>query len=141
MPKLLLHILVFSAFLASCSTQKKIVTDSKGNPIPEITWEVQKFDLGDVYLGDTRDLEYTFTNTGSADLEIELVTTCKCTAIDWPRQPIPPGGIGKITATYDSTNQKLGPITKTIDIIANTDPIVVEAFFDVNVLYRNNYKK
>ena len=141
MSKSLLFTLLLPLLLISCSTKQKLVTDSQGNPVPEITWEVQTFDLGDVLLGDTRDLEYTFTNTGSADLEIELVTTCKCTAIDWPRQPIPPGGTGTITATYDSTNQKLGPITKTIGVIANTDPIVVEAFFNVNVLYRNNYKK
>ncbi len=126
--------------LSACKT-KKLVVDSQGNPVPEITWDKQTQHLGDVKLGETRDLEYTFTNTGSADLIIELATTCKCTAIDWPRQPIPPGGKGLITATYDSSTQKLGEVTKTIDVIANTDPIVAEAFFKVNVIYQNNYKK
>ena len=125
---------------SACKTNKRVV-DSQGNPIPEITWDKQTQDLGDVKLGETRDLEYTFTNTGSADLLIELATTCKCTAIDWPRKPIAPGGKGVITATYDSSTQKIGEVTKTIDIIANTDPIVAEAFFTVNVVYQNNYKE
>ena len=130
----LLFILV--AIITSCKTQK-LITDGKGNPVPRITWEKQTLDLGDVKLGEKRDLTFPFTNTGSADLVIELVTTCKCTSIDWPRTPIPPGGKGVITATYDSSTQKLGPVKKTIDVIANTDPIVVEAFFNVNVLYQN----
>lgn len=120
-----------------CKTTKKIVTDENGNPVPQITWEKATLELGEVYMGETRDLVYNFTNTGSADLEIELVTACKCTTLDWPRKPIPPGGEGSILVTYDSTNQKLGPLTKTIDVIANTDPIVVEAFFNVVVLYQN----
>lgn len=130
-------IVIISALITGCSTKKKLVTDEKGNPVPQITWEKQTLDLGDVKLGEKRDLTFPFTNTGSADLLIELVTTCKCTSIDWPRSPIPPGGKGVITATYDSSAQKLGPVKKTIDVIANTDPIVVEAFFNVNVLYQN----
>lgn len=133
------NLLLFSIILFSvaCKSTKKLVVDQNGNPVPEITWDKGTIELGNVYKGESRDLVYTFTNTGSADLLIELVTACKCTTLDWPRKPIPPGGKGTINVTYDSTNQKLGPLTKTIDIIANTDPIVVEAFFNVVVLYQN----
>ena len=124
-------------WLSACNPAKKLVVDQNGNPVPEITWDQATLELGNVLKGETRDLVYHFTNTGSADLLIELVTACKCTTLDWPRQPIPPGGRGTINVTYDSTHQKLGPLTKTIDIIANTDPIVVEAFFNVVVLYQN----
>jgi len=120
-------------FLAACKTQKPAV-DNMGRPVPRITWQKQSFNLGKVKRGETRDLVYNFTNTGSRNLVIELVTTCKCTQIDWPREPIPPGGKGQITATYDSTNQHFGELTKTIDVIANTYPIVVEAFFTVDVI-------
>ena len=121
----------------ACKPTQKLVVDQNGNPVPEISWDQDTLELGNVYKGEKRDLVYNFTNTGSADLIIELVTACKCTTLDWPRKPIPPGGRGTINVTYDSTDQKLGPLTKTIDIIANTDPIVVEAFFNVVVLYQN----
>lgn len=105
---------------------------SEGYPV--IHWEQQTYALGKVKKGETRDLVYNFTNVGTEDLIIELVTACKCTSFDWPRKPIPPGGNGYITATYDSSTQKLGSITKTIDVIANTSPIVVEMFFNVEVI-------
>lgn len=130
-------LLISVLFGSACKTTKKLVVDQNGKPVPEITWDEATLELGNVYKGETRDLVFNFTNTGSADLNIELVTSCKCTTLDWPRKPIPPGGRGTINVTYDSTNQKLGPLTKTIDIIADTDPIVVEAFFNVVVLYKN----
>lgn len=130
------YVFLFSILLmtASCKTTKKLVVDENGTPVPQITWEKQTQDLGTVKRGEQRQLEFKFTNTGSADLHIELVTSCKCTSLDWPRLPIAPGGTGVISVTYDSTDQKLGPLMKTIDIIADTDPIVVEAFFNVNVI-------
>ena len=42
---------------------------------------------------------------------------------------------GKIIALFDSEGME-GPYTKTIDIIANTDPIVVEAKFIVEVIVK-----
>ena len=62
------------------------------------------------------------------------MTSCKCTKLDWPIKPVMPGEKGVITVTYDSTGQRLGQLKKTLDVIANTDPIVVEAFFKVNVV-------
>jgi len=130
----LFSLLIAIGFGSSCKTTKQLVVDENGIPVPQITWEKQTQDLGTVKRGESRKLEYAFTNTGSADLHIELVTSCKCTSLDWPRQPIPPSGQGVIKVTYDSTGQKLGPLTKTIDVIADTDPIVVEAFFEVKVV-------
>lgn len=111
-----------------------IVTDSEGNKVPQITWDQQTLDIGVLKLGEEKSMEFSFENTGSANLEIELVTACKCTTLDWPRKLIAPGEKGVIFVTYDSTDQKLGELTKTVDIIANTDPIVVEAFFKVLVI-------
>jgi hypothetical protein len=68
---------------------------------------------------------------------IELVTSCKCTDIDFPKGPIAPGGKGEITAIFDTSDQDLGRLRKTLDIIANTDPIVVEAFFRAIIVLPN----
>jgi len=108
--------------------------DTADVPVPIITFVEQTIDIGEVKLGDKRDLVFEFTNTGTDFLQIDLVTSCNCTSIDWPQGPIAPGASGKLEVTYDSTNQKLGAIKKTIDIICNTDPLVVEAFFNVNVI-------
>ncbi len=68
---------------------------------------------------------------------IEIATSCKCAEIYYPTEPIRPGESGRIVALYDTTTQDLGEIKKTIDIVANTDPIVVEAFFRATVVLPN----
>ncbi len=120
-------------FALGCKSQK-VVTNRSGQKVAQITWEQETINVGDVKLGEKKEVEFKFENTGSAILEIELVTACKCTTLDWPRKPIAPGEKGVISVTYDSTDQTLGELTKTVDVIANTYPIVVEAFFTVNVI-------
>ena len=124
------NILLICLAFASCKS-KAVMPEAL--PVPVITFEQQHLDLGTINRGEKKEVEYVFTNTGNAALLIELVTSCKCTALDWPRRAILPGESGRISVTYDSTDQPLGPLKKTIDIIANTDPIVVEAFFEVVV--------
>lgn len=82
--------------------------------------------------GSTSAISFKFTNTGKANLQIDLVTACKCTELDWPRGVVPPGGTGEIYVLFDSTGFE-GEVLKVVDIIANTEPIVVEAKFKVFV--------
>jgi hypothetical protein len=103
------------------------------DPVPVITFEQGFYDLGDMSQGEKKELVYKFVNTGDAPLKIDLVTACKCTATDWPQELILPGEEGVIKAVFDSQGMS-GEYNKTIDIIANTDPIVVEAKFRVNVV-------
>ncbi|MEM7105557.1 MAG: DUF1573 domain-containing protein [Bacteroidota bacterium] len=51
--------------------------------------------------------------------------SCGCTVPAWPEKPIPPGGTGEIEIEYDSKDKE-GLQENEINIIANTDPIVVE---------------
>ncbi len=119
---------------SSCSTtQQAVVPPAPQVPVMTFTESVKN--LGVMTEGDTKKLVYSFTNTGSAPLVIELATTCKCTDITWPTEPIPPGGSGEILAVFDSSGFD-GEVKKSIDIIANTDPIVVEAKFIVEVVSR-----
>jgi hypothetical protein len=67
-------------------------------------------------------------------LIIEIVTSCKCADIYYSKEPIVPGGRGKIIALYDTSSQDLGEAKKTIDIISNTEPLVVEAFFHATIV-------
>ena len=46
---------------------------------------------------------FTLTNVSSDEIFIyEVVTSCGCTDVKWPRKPIPSGGKAKISATYNN---------------------------------------
>lgn len=65
------------------------------------------------------------TNSGNAPLVIQnIVASCGCTQPDWTRQPIAPGGSGKITANYDPANRP-GQFSKTLSVYTNSKPQVV----------------
>lgn len=104
------------------------------DPKPIISFTKNNIELGQIKKGETREITYEFVNTGNADLAIELVTACKCTELDWTQEIVKPGEKGTIRAVFDSTDVALGELKKTIDIIANTDPIVVEAFFIAEII-------
>lgn len=101
-------------------------------PVPVITYEQDTIHLGTMMEGEKRSLKYEFTNTGSKTLIIDLATACRCTALSWPEEPIAPGETGEITVEFDSTGFN-GDVLKTIDVIANTEPIVKLAWFTAHI--------
>ena len=104
---------------------------------PVINFKENNIDIGKVSQGEKKTIIFEFENSGNADLLIDLVTACKCTDISWPQESIAPGGLSKIIAVLDTQDME-GEYTKTIDIIANTNPIVVEAKFIVDVVLEDN---
>lgn len=100
--------------------------------VPVITFDKETIDLGAIKAGEKKRATFTFTNTGSGDLVIDIATACECTEIDWPRTPIPPGKKGEIQIEYNSEDKE-GEQEVTVDVIANTDPIVTQAFFTIMV--------
>lgn len=107
-----------------------IIRDIQG---PVMTFEKSLHDFGDVRKGEKREFTFIFTNTGDADLLIEIGSACDCTTLDWPRRPVPPGGRGEIPIIFDSSSKE-GEITIDIDLIANTDPILNIIQFKANVI-------
>ena len=131
--RLFLIILAFSGLGMSCSSPKTLVIEvPKDGPV--ISFDQNPIDIGKLTKGESHTLFFNFTNTGNQDLVIDLVTACKCTELDWPRKAVAPGEKGEIKVVFDSTTIDAGETTKTVDIIANTDPLVVEAKFKVNIL-------
>jgi peptidoglycan-associated lipoprotein len=108
-------------------------------PYPIISFVKDSIHIGTLIKGETKPIEYHFTNTGDSDLIIEVVTTCKCTDLEWPKTPVKPGEKGVIKAVYDTSTQHLGENVKTIDIIANTEHLVTEVKFS-SVLVENMKK-
>lgn len=69
---------------------------------------------------------FEFTNQGTAPLILNNVSaSCGCTAPDWTRQPVPPGGKGTIRLAYDPANRP-GAFSKTATVQSNAEtPMVI----------------
>lgn len=64
---------------------------------------------------------FTFTNTGSTPLYITAVkASCGCTATDYTKEPVQPGGKGHVKATYNPANRP-NKFNKSITVTSNAD--------------------
>lgn len=88
---------------------------------PAIKFAVGEYDFGRVSeRGRKVSYDYVFTNTGTSPLVVtRAVTSCKCVSTSFNRRPIPPGGQGAITITYDPKKQQ-GVFYKAIQVYTNT---------------------
>ncbi len=63
--------------------------------------------------------EFTFTNTGDANLVIvDARADCGCTKPEYPLKPVAPGAKGKIKVTFNPKYQA-SPFSKTITVQTN----------------------
>ncbi len=64
---------------------------------------------------------FEFVNTGGGPLLIQNVSaTCGCTAPDWTKQPVPPGGKGFVAATYNPAGRP-NAFTKYLYVDSNAE--------------------
>jgi hypothetical protein len=69
--------------------------------------------------------DFLVSNSGNAPLVIQnIAPSCGCTTPEWTREPIPPGGNGKITAIYDPKDRP-GQFMKTLSVYTNSKPEIV----------------
>ncbi|MEQ8243677.1 DUF1573 domain-containing protein [Fulvivirga sp.] len=91
-------------------------------PLPAFKFNELDYDFGTIAEGDVVEHTFTFTNTGDAPLIIQSAKgSCGCTVPTWPKEPIPVGGTGEITAQFNSKG-KPNIQNKTVTITANTWP-------------------
>lgn len=116
---------LLSAFLfAVCSifaqdNQKQSAVQNEGGP--EITFEKEVIDYGNIPQHADGVRTFKFTNTGTAPLIITNAKgSCGCTVPTWPKKPINPGESGEIKVKY-ATN-RLGPINKSVTVNTNANP-------------------
>lgn len=63
--------------------------------------------------------DFVFTNTGDCPLVItRAVSSCRCVSASYTRKPIPPGGQGMVSVTYDPKKQ-FGVFRKAIQVFSN----------------------
>ena len=83
-------------------------------------FEEMEFDFGDIYQGDKVQHTFEFINIGNQPLVINnVLTTCGCTAPEWPKDPIPPGNTGTVKVVFNSS-AKMGRQNKVITIRSNS---------------------
>lgn len=126
-------LMCFSMVLFSCESNegKHLSGDLVTNPMsaqgnegkrPVIEFDKTEFDFGKILQGEVVSYTFHFTNSGNAPLIITSVDkSCGCTASEYPKDPIQPGGKGDIKITYDSKGHQ-GFQTKALTVNANTLP-------------------
>jgi hypothetical protein len=95
-------------------------TKSPSN-LPKMTFPIKSKDFGKVKTGESPSFTYEFTNTGDAPLEIDIVSGCDCTDLDYTRGVVPPNGKGFVKATYNTKKEEAHEhkkqLKKNIDIV------------------------
>ncbi len=92
------------------------------------------FDGGEVVKGEIISAKFVVRNTGSYPLVIaDVKGSCSCTVADRPEDPIQPGEEAVIKADVDTDRTSTGEITKSVRIVANTEPSVTEVAIKATV--------
>ncbi len=103
-------------------------------PSTSVKFENYKHDFGNIKQNSENTKVFKFTNTGTEDMIIaDAKGSCGCTVPNYPKEPIPPGGIGEIEVTYRPGTQKAQQ-NKTVTVTANTEPaqtiLTISAFVE-----------
>ena len=86
---------------------------------PEITFEKQKIDFGEISSGKVLDLKYMFENTGDETLIIKNInTSCGCTYTRLEKKEYEPGEKGVIPVKFFSKGYR-GKVIKTVTVVSN----------------------
>lgn len=94
-----------------------------------IQFDTELIELGEIKRGDIKEFKFDFTNVSKQDLEIEFMSSCECTTLDYPMDVIEPGKGGSIYVTFDSA-EKTKSETVDIDIdLVNKDPKTGDPIF------------
>lgn len=94
---------------------------------PNIRFETDTHDYGDIKKGSDGIYYFEFTNTGNQPLVIsDAKGSCGCTVPQFSKEPVAPGSKGKIMVDYDSEN-RVGPISRSVTITSNSveEPVKV----------------
>ena len=111
--KRILSILVFVLIAAGLAAQPKLNFSDTRHDYGTIKEESGK-----------QETVFSFTNTGDSVLVITRVQpSCGCTASDYTKSPVPPGGKGFVTAVFDPRGYS-SRFAKSISVYSNARPAV-----------------
>jgi hypothetical protein len=94
------------------------------NAQPKLNFATVRHDYGNINeAAGKKEAIFNFTNTGDSVLVITRVQpSCGCTASDYTKSPVPPGGKGFVTAVFDPSYNS--HFAKSISVYSNTKPAV-----------------
>lgn len=88
---------------------------------PVFSFTETEHDFEDITQGETVEHVFKFSNSGNSPLIVNnVLTTCGCTAPEWPKNPIAPGEEGEIKVRFNSSG-KIGRQNKIITIQSNVE--------------------
>lgn len=91
------------------------------------------FDFGKIKSGDVVSHKFQFINTGTNPLLINSAHgSCGCTVPSYPEEPVLPGDTAIMNVEFNSQG-KSGAVTKSVTIIANTEPSILELNISANI--------
>ncbi len=146
MKKVFLACSILSIFIVACSSGKvkdgeeetssetkispnevEFETTDQGNAtsdFPEIKFDKETIDIGDIVDGEVKVFKFKFTNTGKTNLIIKSAQgSCGCTIPSPPKEPIAPGESSAISVEFDSAGK--GPGSDATEGLENIKNITV----------------
>lgn len=119
MKKLILCAGLFAfAGLSGLKAQEPTETKAPNPNAADFKFEEETHDYGTISHGADGTYFFKFKNVGKEPLIISNARgSCGCTVPEWPKEPIKPGGEGKIKVTYDT--KRAGNFQKTVTITSN----------------------
>ena len=133
--------LLVLAVLAAVGLRAQLTLTQEGDGMTIIEFPEPEFNHGLVTEGDSVFHDFVFKNIGKEPLLIENVKPpCSCTRADWPKDPIPPGGEGKIHVAFGSEG-KSGEQEKWVTIIYNGEPPIERVLLICEVVPREGVEK
>lgn len=109
------------AFIAASSlftASAQVAPPPENKNAPEIKFDKETHDFGNVTLNQPASYTFTFTNVGKEPLIItNAAASCGCTTPEWTKEPIKPGKKGFVKATYNSAS--VGTFNKAVNVSSN----------------------
>ena len=89
---------------------------------PEIQFDFDTYDFGEVKDGEVVEVDFNFTNTGKSDLIIfDASASCGCTVPEYPQNiSIEPGQKNKLKVRFDTSNKPWKQM-KSVTLTTNTN--------------------
>lgn len=103
-------------------------------PVSQVEFDEENHNFGKITEGTVAEHVFKFKNTGSNPLVVKNVKpSCGCTASEWTKEPVAPGGEGFIKIGFDS-NGKVGNQNKSVTVELNISERVKTLTFQGEVV-------
>jgi hypothetical protein len=90
--------------------------------VPIAAFQERSVDFGAVKKGEKRTFTYAFTNLGDTPLEVDLISACDCTEVEFDYRPYKPGESGTIHIVFDSAEKDEPEVIQIDILLKNTFP-------------------